>query len=280
MVDLGTLGGTFSRATAVNNLGQVVGTSETASGEEHAFSWTAAGGMVDLSTLGGQSCYVYAVNDLGQVVGTSETASRGEWHAFSWTASGGMVDLGTLGGESSRATAVNNLGQAAGWSHTASGWAHTTLWTVGPGIADSTPPICEHTRTEPGPPRSYEISVQDKESGLAAIIIEKVANFSVDVQPFAVGTTEPVIVTATKIQKSQSSFLALAAVDVVGNITQFDPADEPDNSTLVPSSSGGGSGGCFIVTVAGAGMGNGGIALCLVFATAAVAAIVRMRSAS
>ncbi len=45
--DLGTLGGAFREATAMNDHGQVVGESETSSGRSHAFSWTQAGGMVD-----------------------------------------------------------------------------------------------------------------------------------------------------------------------------------------------------------------------------------------
>ena len=54
-IDLGTLGGTDSYAIAVNESGQVVGVSQAAGGAEHAFSWTAAGGMIDLGTLGGGS---------------------------------------------------------------------------------------------------------------------------------------------------------------------------------------------------------------------------------
>jgi probable HAF family extracellular repeat protein len=43
-VDLGTLGGTFSSAAAVNANGQVVGDSYLAGDTaDHAFSWTAAG---------------------------------------------------------------------------------------------------------------------------------------------------------------------------------------------------------------------------------------------
>ena len=74
-IDLGTLGGTFSEAVAVNASGQVVGDSTTAApGERHAFSWTRAGGMVDLGTLGGSFSFAAAVNDGGQVVGSSAIA--------------------------------------------------------------------------------------------------------------------------------------------------------------------------------------------------------------
>ena len=41
ITDLGTLpGGTFSQAFAINNRGQIVGTSFTASGELHAVLWS------------------------------------------------------------------------------------------------------------------------------------------------------------------------------------------------------------------------------------------------
>ena len=49
MVDLGTLGGTYSAATALNDGGQVVGISDDRRWPNHAFSWTQAGGMVDLA---------------------------------------------------------------------------------------------------------------------------------------------------------------------------------------------------------------------------------------
>jgi probable HAF family extracellular repeat protein len=68
------VGGPFSYAYALNDRGQVVGSSSTPEGS-HAFSWTAAAGMVDLGTLGANYAYAYAVNNHGQVVGVSARLS-------------------------------------------------------------------------------------------------------------------------------------------------------------------------------------------------------------
>src|SRR5581483_8822982 len=103
VTDLGTLGGNWSQAAALNDRCEVVGASARADGQGHAFAWTAAGGMVDLGTLGGPTSSAVAVNSSGVVVGSAELAD-GSSHAFSWTATGGMVDLGTLGGTSSAPT--------------------------------------------------------------------------------------------------------------------------------------------------------------------------------
>ena len=83
IIDLGTLGGTFSFAGAINERGQVVGYSETASGEIHAFLWH-QGVMTDLGTLGGTISQAFTINERGQVVGNSDTA-LGEGHAALWT---------------------------------------------------------------------------------------------------------------------------------------------------------------------------------------------------
>jgi probable HAF family extracellular repeat protein len=85
MIDLGTLGGSFSRAYAVNASGQVVGFGSIAEDAEfHAFSWTATGGMTDLGTLGGTFSYIADLNDSGQSVGISSVAGDAAYHATLW----------------------------------------------------------------------------------------------------------------------------------------------------------------------------------------------------
>jgi probable HAF family extracellular repeat protein len=79
MRDLGVLGGSEANgsnsvATAINNLGQVVGSSSLKGSDLHAFITEPDGGkMRPIGTLGGVSSHAYDINDSGQVVGWSYT---------------------------------------------------------------------------------------------------------------------------------------------------------------------------------------------------------------
>jgi probable HAF family extracellular repeat protein len=130
MTDLGTLGGLFSAAYAINDSGQVAGYADTADrGSRHGFLW-GAGVMTDVGTLGGRNSYAQAVSAYGQVVGYADTAD-GLPHAFFWD-NDGMTDLGTLGGPYSFAQAINASGQVARYASTAvSGVQHAFLWSDG-----------------------------------------------------------------------------------------------------------------------------------------------------
>ncbi len=125
IMNLGTLGGDYSIAHALNDSTQTVGASEINDTccERHAFLWLpepALGmpsGLNDLGTLGGDRSLAYGINDAGYVVGEAER-DDGENHAFLWV-SGDMLDLNDLIPPNSgwlllRANDINNQGQIVG----------------------------------------------------------------------------------------------------------------------------------------------------------------------
>lgn len=129
LTDIGTLGGAFSSAVAVNASGQLTG---SATGEweagPYAFLWD-GDSLISLGTLGGSKSHGSAINEAGEIVGVSLTEG-GQWRAFLWDGRD-MQDLGTLGGDYSAAVAINRQGAVAGESATASGWLHAFLFSDG-----------------------------------------------------------------------------------------------------------------------------------------------------
>jgi probable HAF family extracellular repeat protein len=133
MHDLGTLGGRESSSEAINDVGQVVGTSDTSDGGTHAFLWV-SGTMKDLGGLAGYaSSTADGINASGEVVGGSlnpEPQETAGGRAFLYD-SAGMHDLGTLGGNYSLAFGINAGGQIVGDSLTGDNKQHAFLYSSG-----------------------------------------------------------------------------------------------------------------------------------------------------
>lgn len=112
-------GDSVAAASAINDHGQVVGTSgpcQFGLASRHAVLWQ-HDTVTDLGSLGGMmSNGAYAINNRGQVVGQSDLPGDTVTHAFFWQ-NGVMTDLGTLPGDSnSIAYDINDKGQVVGVS--------------------------------------------------------------------------------------------------------------------------------------------------------------------
>jgi probable HAF family extracellular repeat protein len=91
IVDLGTGGAAASEGRAINNAGDVAGSTTN---PDHAAVWH-AGDFRDLGTLGGALSIAFDIDDAGNVVGAANDASNASTtRAFLYTA-GTMIDLNT-----------------------------------------------------------------------------------------------------------------------------------------------------------------------------------------
>ena len=126
-MDLDTLGGTNSKAVAINSSSMIVGSAHLVhDSATHATRWL-NGAPYDLGTLGGRDSVALGLNDIGQIVGNSDTGSGG-FRAVLWSGNS-IVDLGTLGGTNSTAEDINNFGWIVGASNLIGNTAsHATIW--------------------------------------------------------------------------------------------------------------------------------------------------------
>ena len=133
MLDMGTLGGPYSQATAINDANYVTGNASIAHsiGGRHAFLYQVWPGygpekpMRDLGTLGGVSSYGTAINMQNHVVGYSMLNTHSDVvHAFLFRGKT-LIDLGSLssnlpGTDYSVALGIDNSDQVVGYSYVGS----------------------------------------------------------------------------------------------------------------------------------------------------------------
>jgi probable HAF family extracellular repeat protein len=116
MKSLGSLGGTCSAATDLNNQGQVIGESSvTGDLYFHAYLWD--GSIHDLGgSFGGNGdAAAFAINDRGEAVGAGDTPTGNQ--AVLWRHVGNIAYLGNLGGDCfTFAAAINATEQIGGGS--------------------------------------------------------------------------------------------------------------------------------------------------------------------
>jgi probable HAF family extracellular repeat protein len=132
VTDLGTLGGQYSSARALNASGQVTGFSLT--GDERdgfvPFLWS-GGTMRRLGTEADTFDFGFgsgvAINNAGQVAGNFEDETGDESFAFRSVGTT-IQDLGTLGGFRVAAQAINASGQVAGFSTKANFQRRAFFW--------------------------------------------------------------------------------------------------------------------------------------------------------
>lgn len=153
ITDLGTLSGKAgyqSRATAINEVGAVIGQSEGAGlFTARGFVWR-RGNLIGIGTLGGSGDYANsdtsAINRVGQVIGDAYVKA-GNQHGFLWQ-NRKMTDLGVLpGSDDSHAAVLDDRGDVFGTSN--SNPDRVFLWRKGATTDLGAPPA-------PGPrPQGY-----------------------------------------------------------------------------------------------------------------------------
>ena len=215
VIDLGTLGGTYSVAYAISQAGQVIGDSTTAGdADTHGFIYS-GGVMTNLGTLGGTYSSAHAINHLGQVVGESDDVG-GNTLAFLWH-NGVMVNLNerlpvNSGWILQSAWFINDAGQVVGYGHYQGRFA---WYLLNPGPANR-PPVADA-----GPSQTVDCAV--------AAVLDGSRSSDPDGDPLTYEWREGSTVLAAEMKPSLK--LPVGAHTITLTVT--DPSGASSNDTVV-----------------------------------------------
>jgi probable HAF family extracellular repeat protein len=106
MTDLGTFGGIYSGATAIDDAGDVVGEAQLPDANYDAFIYS-NGKMTDLGSFGQPNAYPIAINSVGSILINAYSRSTDIAHSGIYVA-GNYTDVGSLGGDFTNASALNS----------------------------------------------------------------------------------------------------------------------------------------------------------------------------